>query len=222
MARRAARSAPLALADRASRRRWRRSSIAAVAALPRLGPGEPPGARRLAPARAGSAATRRAVDRRHRGGRADPALGATAGVIAGSIGYWVFDNAVLWATFHAFGVSPPLTVILMGYLIGQLGGLLPIPGGIGGIDLGLIGDAGRLRRPRGGHRGGRARLPDHPLLAAAARRRHRLRDAAPRHAEWPGVRRLRAGDRRAVRASPGLGASALWPPRTGQRHAVAE
>ena len=34
---------------------------------------------------------------------------------------------------------PPLTVILMGYLIGQLGGLLPIPGGIGGIDGGLIG-----------------------------------------------------------------------------------
>jgi uncharacterized membrane protein YbhN (UPF0104 family) len=60
-------------------------------------------------------------------------------VIAGSIGYWAFDNAVLWATFHAVGVSPPLTVILMGYLIGQLGGLLPLPGGIGGIDGGLIG-----------------------------------------------------------------------------------
>jgi len=29
--------------------------------------------------------------------------------------------------------------VLMGYLIGQLGGLLPIPGGIGGIDGGLIG-----------------------------------------------------------------------------------
>jgi uncharacterized protein (TIRG00374 family) len=28
---------------------------------------------------------------------------------------------------------------LLGYLIGQLGGLLPIPGGIGGIDGGLIG-----------------------------------------------------------------------------------
>jgi len=27
----------------------------------------------------------------------------------------------------------------LGYLIGQLGGLLPIPGGIGGIDGGLIG-----------------------------------------------------------------------------------
>ncbi|HEX6712675.1 MAG TPA: flippase-like domain-containing protein [Thermoleophilaceae bacterium] len=60
-------------------------------------------------------------------------------VITGSVGYWAWDNAVLWATFHAFGFSPPLTVILMGYLIGQLGGLLPLPGGLGGIDGGLIG-----------------------------------------------------------------------------------
>jgi uncharacterized membrane protein YbhN (UPF0104 family) len=60
-------------------------------------------------------------------------------VIGGAIGYWVFDNAVIWATFKAFGLSPPVTIILMGYLIGQLGGLLPIPGGIGGIDGGLIG-----------------------------------------------------------------------------------
>ena len=60
-------------------------------------------------------------------------------VIAGSLGYWAWDNAVLWATFQAFGYSPPITVILMGYLIGQLGGLLPLPGGLGGIDGGLIG-----------------------------------------------------------------------------------
>jgi uncharacterized membrane protein YbhN (UPF0104 family) len=60
-------------------------------------------------------------------------------LLAGVVGYWAFDNAVLWATFHAVGASPPLSVILMGYLIGQLGGLLPIPGGIGGIDGGLIG-----------------------------------------------------------------------------------
>ena len=60
-------------------------------------------------------------------------------VIAGSLGYWAFDNAVLWACFRAFGESPALTLVLMGYLIGQLGGLLPIPGGIGGIDGGLIG-----------------------------------------------------------------------------------
>jgi uncharacterized protein (TIRG00374 family) len=60
-------------------------------------------------------------------------------VIFGAIGYWAWDNAALWATFHAFGYAPPATVILMGYLIGQLGGLLPLPGGLGGIDGGLIG-----------------------------------------------------------------------------------
>jgi uncharacterized protein (TIRG00374 family) len=60
-------------------------------------------------------------------------------VIAGSLGYWAWDNAVLWAAFKAFGFSLPITVILMGYLIGQLGGLLPLPGGLGGIDGGLIG-----------------------------------------------------------------------------------
>ena len=27
-------------------------------------------------------------------------------VLVGALGYWVWDNAVLWATFHAFG-SPP-------------------------------------------------------------------------------------------------------------------
>jgi uncharacterized membrane protein YbhN (UPF0104 family) len=60
-------------------------------------------------------------------------------VLFGAFGYWAFDNAVLWAAFHAYGDVPPLPVILMGYLIGQLGGLLPLPGGIGGIDGGLIG-----------------------------------------------------------------------------------
>ena len=60
-------------------------------------------------------------------------------LIIGALGYWAWDNAVLWATFQAFDVSPPITVILMGYLIGQLGGLLPLPGGVGGIDGGLIG-----------------------------------------------------------------------------------
>ncbi|HEY7632009.1 MAG TPA: lysylphosphatidylglycerol synthase transmembrane domain-containing protein [Thermoleophilaceae bacterium] len=61
------------------------------------------------------------------------------GVIVGTFGYWAFDNAVLWATYHAVGASPPVSIILIGYLIGQLGGALPIPGGIGGIDLGLVG-----------------------------------------------------------------------------------
>jgi uncharacterized membrane protein YbhN (UPF0104 family) len=60
-------------------------------------------------------------------------------VLLGALGYWLFDNAVLWATFHAVGASPPISIVLMAYLIGQLGGLLPIPGGLGGIDGGLLG-----------------------------------------------------------------------------------
>ncbi len=60
-------------------------------------------------------------------------------IVLGSLGYWAFDNLVLWACFHAFGVTPALTVVLMGYLIGQLGGLLPIPGGLGGVEGGLVG-----------------------------------------------------------------------------------
>jgi uncharacterized protein (TIRG00374 family) len=50
-----------------------------------------------------------------------------------------FDLAVLWACFEAFGHSPPVGVLVVGYLIGQLGGNLPVPGGIGGLDAGLIG-----------------------------------------------------------------------------------
>jgi uncharacterized membrane protein YbhN (UPF0104 family) len=65
--------------------------------------------------------------------RGDPLL------IGGAIGYWLFDNLVLLATFHAFGLSPPLIIVFMAYLCGQLGGILPLPGGIGGIDGGLIG-----------------------------------------------------------------------------------
>jgi uncharacterized protein (TIRG00374 family) len=60
-------------------------------------------------------------------------------LLAGAIGYWIFDNLVLLAAFHAFGASPPLIVVLQAYLIGQLGGALPLPGGLGGIDGGLIG-----------------------------------------------------------------------------------
>jgi uncharacterized protein (TIRG00374 family) len=50
-----------------------------------------------------------------------------------------FDLAVLGASFRAFGYSPSLGVLTLGYLIGQLGGNLPVPGGIGGVDAGLIG-----------------------------------------------------------------------------------
>jgi uncharacterized membrane protein YbhN (UPF0104 family) len=111
--------------------------IALVVAIPRLGPGEDPPPDASKPRRAMSAVRRALIV-----GTAEAVeilRSRDPLVITGAVGYWAFDNAVLWATYHAVGASVPLTVILMGYLIGQLGGLLPIPGGVGGIDGGLIG-----------------------------------------------------------------------------------
>ena len=109
--------------------------IVAVPALRWIGPVEQPA---QAGARRALAAARRAVA----GGTAEAIALLRSGdllVVVGAIGYWAWDNAVLWATFHAFGDVPPVSIILIAYLIGQLGGLLPIPGGIGGIDGGLVG-----------------------------------------------------------------------------------
>jgi uncharacterized protein (TIRG00374 family) len=61
------------------------------------------------------------------------------GVLVGSFGYMGFDIATLGASFLAFGSSPGLGVLVFAYLIGQLGGLLPLPGGVGGTEGGLIG-----------------------------------------------------------------------------------
>ncbi|HEX2088204.1 MAG TPA: flippase-like domain-containing protein [Solirubrobacteraceae bacterium] len=111
--------------------------ILVVGALPMIGRGDPApsSAGRV---RRGAAAARRAVVDGIGEARAifrspDPLI------VVGALGYWAFDNAVLWATFEALGEPPSMWIVLMGYLIGQLGGLLPIPGGVGGIDGGLIG-----------------------------------------------------------------------------------
>jgi putative heme transporter len=59
--------------------------------------------------------------------------------LLGAIAWWGFDISVLWAMFHAFGSPPPFTVIWMAYFIGMLGNLLPLPGGLGGVEGGMIG-----------------------------------------------------------------------------------
>ena len=56
-----------------------------------------------------------------------------------AVGWWGFDIAVLWACFHAFGWSPPTAVVVMSYFIGMLGNVMPLPGGIGGVDGAMIG-----------------------------------------------------------------------------------
>jgi uncharacterized membrane protein YbhN (UPF0104 family) len=106
------------------------ATMAAVAALPAL----------LARARSERRAARGARGLARGVREALRLLGSgNPAILLGSLGYWAFDNVVLWACFHAFGVSPAFTVILMGYLIGQLGGLLPLPGGLGGVEGGLVG-----------------------------------------------------------------------------------
>jgi uncharacterized protein (TIRG00374 family) len=59
--------------------------------------------------------------------------------LIGAVAWWGFDIAVLWACFHAFGGSPPKGVIVMAYFVGMLANALPLPGGIGGVDGGMIG-----------------------------------------------------------------------------------
>src|SRR5215217_6996205 len=61
-------------------------------------------------------------------------------ILAGAAGYMLFDVAMLGVCFAAFGNDiPPAGVLLVAYIIGQLGSLIPVPGGIGGVDAGLIG-----------------------------------------------------------------------------------
>jgi uncharacterized membrane protein YbhN (UPF0104 family) len=59
--------------------------------------------------------------------------------LLGALAWWTFDIATLWAAFHAFGAAPPKGVIVMAYLVGMFGNTLPLPGGIGGVEGGMIG-----------------------------------------------------------------------------------
>jgi uncharacterized membrane protein YbhN (UPF0104 family) len=61
-------------------------------------------------------------------------------IFVGAASYLLFDVAMLGVCFKAFGNDvPAVGVLLVAYLVGQLGSLIPIPGGIGGVDGGLIG-----------------------------------------------------------------------------------
>jgi uncharacterized protein (TIRG00374 family) len=56
-----------------------------------------------------------------------------------SVAWWGFNVGILWACFHAFGDPPPFAIVVMGFFVGMLGNLLPLPGGVGGVDGGMIG-----------------------------------------------------------------------------------
>jgi uncharacterized membrane protein YbhN (UPF0104 family) len=59
--------------------------------------------------------------------------------LVGALLWWGFDIAVLWACFHAFGESPAIGVLIVAYFVGMLANTLPLPGGVGGVDGGMVG-----------------------------------------------------------------------------------
>jgi uncharacterized membrane protein YbhN (UPF0104 family) len=61
----------------------------------------------------------------------DPALG-------GAVLFWAAQVGVLWASFRAFGDAPPLAVLTQAFFVGMFGNLLPMPGGVGGVEGGMI------------------------------------------------------------------------------------
>jgi uncharacterized membrane protein YbhN (UPF0104 family) len=78
-------------------------------------------------------------------------LRATAGVVretreevrrpswglAGAVAYLWCDVAMLWVSLRAFGTTMPIGALVLAFLIGYLGNVLPVPGGLGALDGGL-------------------------------------------------------------------------------------
>ena len=67
--------------------------------------------------------------------------------LLGALGYLLFDIAVLWTTMAAIGPAPPVAALAVAYLAGYLPNVLPIPGGIGILDAGLVGALGLYGLP---------------------------------------------------------------------------
>ncbi len=57
----------------------------------------------------------------------------------GAVGYWLFDNLVLYACLAAFGHAPSFWVVAMAYLVGMLANSIPVPGGFLAVEGGLVG-----------------------------------------------------------------------------------
>jgi len=62
-----------------------------------------------------------------------PSLG-----LAGAIAYLWADIAMLWVAFRAFGETLPIGAVTLAFLIGYLANVVPLPGGIGALDGGLV------------------------------------------------------------------------------------
>jgi uncharacterized membrane protein YbhN (UPF0104 family) len=59
--------------------------------------------------------------------------------VLGAAGYLGFDIAALGATFAATGHPIPIVTLVLGYIIGYIANMLPVPGGFGVLEAGLAG-----------------------------------------------------------------------------------
>ena len=74
--------------------------------------------------------------------------GRPLGRLGGAVGYMALDVLALALVFAALGGgAPALGAFVLAYAVGQLGGLVPLPGGVGGTDGGLILAFGLLGTP---------------------------------------------------------------------------
>jgi uncharacterized membrane protein YbhN (UPF0104 family) len=127
-------------------------------------------------------------------------------VVAGAIAYMGLDVLALAAVFAAFGGgAPSLGVFVLAYAVGQLGGLVPLPGGVGGTDGGLILAFGLLGTPVAiaaaavvGYRAFQLGVPAVLGLTAYARLRRSL-------ATVPGTERASVEPRERRRVAPQFG-----------------
>ena len=71
-------------------------------------------------------------------------------IVGGALGYMALDVMALAAMFAALGGgAPAFGGFVFAYTVGQLGGLVPLPGGVGGTDGGLIAAFALLGTPVG-------------------------------------------------------------------------
>jgi uncharacterized protein (TIRG00374 family) len=59
--------------------------------------------------------------------------------LLGAVGYWLFDNLVLYACLASFGHAPSFWVVAMAYLVGMLANSIPVPAGLVAVEGGLVG-----------------------------------------------------------------------------------
>ncbi len=59
--------------------------------------------------------------------------------MSGAVAYWLFDALTLFAALAAFGHVASFWAVAMAYLVGMIANSLPIPGGFGAVEGGLVG-----------------------------------------------------------------------------------